>query len=350
MNPVQIKSTLSSISMLSKYLLQFKSHHHHHHHHLHSKRQDLNFIKTKTPSLNHHHSLQKRSSNSFHGKATFFDPGLGACGWTNSKDDFIVALNQAQYTQEKWCGKKISITFGRKTHTAQITDECPGCPFGGLDMSPALFKIFADEDVGVFYMNWKLAEGDDSQTKPDPPPPSPKPKIDPPPIIQPDPPKLPSKPDPPKLPSKPEPPKLPSKPEPPKLPSKPEPPKLDDLDIKPDLPKVDVDIDYKQTEKIIDPPPSYSKKKSNDIPQFKITSSNLPETKPTSNQPSVITGISTSSFNSNSNSPIQATSITSFTNQAQSSNGNLDAINQLVIAYGSLTAASAGHVFDDQST
>lgn len=33
----------------------------------------------------------------------------------------------------------------------------PGCPYGGLDFSPSLFKHFADESVGVFYMNWAPA-------------------------------------------------------------------------------------------------------------------------------------------------------------------------------------------------
>lgn len=36
-------------------------------------------------------------------------------------------------------------------------DACPGCPYGGLDMSPGLFKYFASESVGVFYMNWSPA-------------------------------------------------------------------------------------------------------------------------------------------------------------------------------------------------
>ncbi|KNZ45443.1 uncharacterized protein VP01_8106g1 [Puccinia sorghi] len=100
----------------------------------------------------HHHSLQKRGDVTFSGRATFYDPGLGACGNTNGPNDFIVALNQDQYQANKWCGKKIKITSGGKSTFATIQDECPGCPFGGLDMTPSLFEFFSSKDAGVFYM------------------------------------------------------------------------------------------------------------------------------------------------------------------------------------------------------
>ncbi|KAG0143671.1 hypothetical protein CROQUDRAFT_660940 [Cronartium quercuum f. sp. fusiforme G11] len=104
------------------------------------------------------HQLSKRDGN-FKGRATFYACGLGACGQTNTDSDFIVALNSAQYQANKWCGKTITISYGGKYHDAQIMDECPGCPEGGLDMSPALFKYFASEDAGVFYMSWSMKDG-----------------------------------------------------------------------------------------------------------------------------------------------------------------------------------------------
>lgn len=36
----------------------------------------------------------------------------------------------------------------------QIMDECPTCDFGGLDLSPGLFKRFADEGAGVIQVTW----------------------------------------------------------------------------------------------------------------------------------------------------------------------------------------------------
>jgi hypothetical protein len=95
------------------------------------------------------HSLSKRG---FSGRATYYSVGVGACGGTNSNSDFVVALNEAQYgdlgSVSSYCFDTITISYGGKTHTAQIVDACPGCPYGGLDMSPALFEYFASKSVG----------------------------------------------------------------------------------------------------------------------------------------------------------------------------------------------------------
>ncbi|TNY20251.1 hypothetical protein DMC30DRAFT_265805 [Rhodotorula diobovata] len=104
------------------------------------------------------HNLSKRG---YSGRATFFEPGLGACGTYSSSSDYMVAMNQAQYGDlgavSSWCFQTITISYGGKTANAQVLDACPGCPYGGLDFSPSLFKHFADESVGVFYMNWAPA-------------------------------------------------------------------------------------------------------------------------------------------------------------------------------------------------
>jgi outer membrane biosynthesis protein TonB len=68
----------------------------------------------------------------------------------------------------------ITMSYNGKTTKAQITDECPGCPYGGLDLSRGLFRFFAPESVGVLSGDWWFdGEGDD---KPAPPPPPPPPK------------------------------------------------------------------------------------------------------------------------------------------------------------------------------
>lgn len=100
--------------------------------------------------------LHKRFSNA---RFTFYAAGLGACGKTNSDNDFIVALNQAQYGSGSDCFKEITITANGKTHGATIVDECPGCPYGGLDMSKALFDFFAAESLGVITGSWDFASG-----------------------------------------------------------------------------------------------------------------------------------------------------------------------------------------------
>jgi len=112
-------------------------------------------------------SLHKRFDNT---RFTFYDVGLGACGIWNVESDFIVALNTPQYGDGypgPNCFKKIEISFGGKSTTATVTDQCPGCPWGGLDLSRGLFRFFAPESTGIIYGEWHFIDGSDN---PDPTP------------------------------------------------------------------------------------------------------------------------------------------------------------------------------------
>ncbi|KAG6919982.1 hypothetical protein DXG01_013331 [Tephrocybe rancida] len=111
--------------------------------------------------------LHKRFSGA---RWTFYDVGLGACGKFDVASNFIVALNSAQYGggyPGPNCFKTITMTYNGKTTTATIKDECPGCPYGGLDLSRGLFQFFASEDKGVLYGEWHFNDGSDA---PDPQP------------------------------------------------------------------------------------------------------------------------------------------------------------------------------------
>ncbi|KAH7923027.1 hypothetical protein BV22DRAFT_1016204 [Leucogyrophana mollusca] len=87
---------------------------------------------------------------------TYFYDGLGACGITSLPTDFIVALNSDQYGNGAHCFETITISFGGKTAQAQIVDECPGCPYGGLDFSVGLFEYFSPLSVGVLDGEWSF--------------------------------------------------------------------------------------------------------------------------------------------------------------------------------------------------
>ncbi|KAI9059120.1 hypothetical protein FKP32DRAFT_1546971, partial [Trametes sanguinea] len=73
------------------------------------------------------------------------------------------------------CWKMITIEYQGKQHTAQITDEvcalqislqrpskrstsqCPGCPWGGLDLTPTLFSYLSGSlDAGVLSATWNF--------------------------------------------------------------------------------------------------------------------------------------------------------------------------------------------------
>lgn len=119
--------------------------------------------------------LQKRSFDN--ARLTFYDVGLGSCGQYSQPSDFIVALNSAQYGDGypgPNCFKSITITCNGKSTGATILDECPGCPYGGLDLSTGLFDFFADPSVGVLYCSWDFdgdAPAPTSTSAPPPPPP-----------------------------------------------------------------------------------------------------------------------------------------------------------------------------------
>lgn len=105
----------------------------------------------------HGANARKMQKRDFNGQATYYAVGLGACGSYNVPSDYIVALNSAQYGSGEYCGKALVISFGGKTATAVVMDECPGCSWGSLDCSQGLFEHFADTSVGVFQMTWNWA-------------------------------------------------------------------------------------------------------------------------------------------------------------------------------------------------
>lgn len=98
------------------------------------------------------------------GDMTYFTPDLGACGWTNTESDFIVAVSAELFdifgggisNGNPVCGHKIRIHKNGKTVVATITDECPPCTQGSIDMSPALFSYLENPDVGRTSVEWEF--------------------------------------------------------------------------------------------------------------------------------------------------------------------------------------------------
>ncbi|OCF37339.1 hypothetical protein I317_06959 [Kwoniella heveanensis CBS 569] len=104
-------------------------------------------------------NLDKRITHD--GQATYFNVGLGACGWTNVDSDYIVAVNSEQYGLNGYggnCGQWLTITNtdNGKSVKAYVADECPTCSWGSLDLSPKVFSDLTDGnfDLGVFPISW----------------------------------------------------------------------------------------------------------------------------------------------------------------------------------------------------
>ncbi|KAL9712015.1 hypothetical protein Ac2012v2_005091 [Leucoagaricus gongylophorus] len=92
------------------------------------------------------------------GKATWFTPGLGSCGESDSDSDFIVALATNSMSNGENCNKSINITDPKtgKTATAKVYDTCLSCASSDLNMSPSLFQKFEPLDVGTFDVEWNF--------------------------------------------------------------------------------------------------------------------------------------------------------------------------------------------------
>lgn len=98
----------------------------------------------------------------FTGRATWWDPGggQGNCAQKHTRNDAIVAMNGAQWKLAD-CFKWVTIHLNQTTTKAQIVDQCPDCPYGALDMSPAIFSQFYPLEKGIFQMSWEYTDPND---------------------------------------------------------------------------------------------------------------------------------------------------------------------------------------------
>ncbi|KAF9556285.1 riboflavin-aldehyde forming enzyme [Agrocybe pediades] len=99
-------------------------------------------------------ALVSAAQASFVGDATWFNTGLGSCGFNNVDSDFVVALNSAQAAGNAHCGQLIRVQFQATTILVQVVDTCPGCGVNGIDLSPGAFQALAPLDVGRIQVTW----------------------------------------------------------------------------------------------------------------------------------------------------------------------------------------------------
>ncbi|PCH39998.1 hypothetical protein WOLCODRAFT_131156 [Wolfiporia cocos MD-104 SS10] len=106
-------------------------------------------------------TLAKRVTHT--GRGTWFDVGLGACGYTDVDTDPIVAISYEIYGNGENCNQWIHIT---NTATGDISygrtrDKCMGCDATAIDMSPSLFEsLGADLGEGVLTVEWHFMNAD----------------------------------------------------------------------------------------------------------------------------------------------------------------------------------------------
>ncbi|KAL7418129.1 RlpA-like double-psi beta-barrel-protein domain-containing protein-containing protein [Mrakia frigida] len=112
-------------------------------------------------------SVDAAGDGPFDGNATWFYTGLGACGWTNTSSDLIVAVSSTLF--DSWpgyagtnpndnpiCGNQLLITYGDQTVLAQVADRCTTCGERSLDLTQGAFQALVPGglDVGIVPMTW----------------------------------------------------------------------------------------------------------------------------------------------------------------------------------------------------
>ncbi|KAI0920140.1 hypothetical protein AcW1_001958 [Taiwanofungus camphoratus] len=92
------------------------------------------------------------------GDATYYNPGTGACGGTNTGADLVVAVSTQFYNtypgatvnpnNNPICRTKITANYQGKSVTAAVVDKCYSCALDDIDLSPSAFSVLADLSVG----------------------------------------------------------------------------------------------------------------------------------------------------------------------------------------------------------
>ncbi|KAF2864097.1 hypothetical protein K470DRAFT_254427 [Piedraia hortae CBS 480.64] len=106
------------------------------------------------------------SGAQYSGDLTWYDTGLGACGWNSGSNDDIVAISETIFdsyntgnpNNNPLCGKTLTITGADGSeYTAKIVDRCPGCAKADLDLSHGFFnRVTNNGDGRVHNMKWRM--------------------------------------------------------------------------------------------------------------------------------------------------------------------------------------------------
>ncbi|RDB24397.1 hypothetical protein Hypma_008373 [Hypsizygus marmoreus] len=96
------------------------------------------------------------------GRGTWFNVGLGNCGYIDKDSDPIVAIAKSRYDAANGgnCNQWVEIvdTKNGKKAYGKTRDSCPGCGSEDLDLSPSLFTKFEPLSVGVLEISWHFKE------------------------------------------------------------------------------------------------------------------------------------------------------------------------------------------------
>ena len=91
------------------------------------------------------------------GKATFYDLAgtQGNCSTKPPADDLYVALGKTEYSGATACGSYLDVTGPKGKVRVKVTDQCPECATGHLDLSRTAFRKIGAEVSGIIPITYK---------------------------------------------------------------------------------------------------------------------------------------------------------------------------------------------------
>lgn len=101
-------------------------------------------------------------SPTYTGEGTFYGAtGEGNCTFDASPGNLMVAaMNGPDYAGSAVCGEYVAVTGPKGSVTVRITDQCPECQSGDLDLSAEAFARIADPVAGRVPIRWHVVPGD----------------------------------------------------------------------------------------------------------------------------------------------------------------------------------------------
>jgi hypothetical protein len=99
-----------------------------------------------------------------HGYLTWYEVGIGACGYTNQASDFVCAVSHTIFdsmaqgsnpNDNPICNSSIKLIHDEESIDVSVVDRCVGCEPSHLDVSPRVFQRFSNLKTRKIQVNWK---------------------------------------------------------------------------------------------------------------------------------------------------------------------------------------------------
>lgn len=105
--------------------------------------------------------IKSTYQHEYNGDATAYGGKIygGSCGFKNNYNQFIYgcAINKAQYNNSLTCGTCINIKYNNNNIVAVVTDICPECKYGDIDLFEDGYKqLINSKSYGREKIKWEF--------------------------------------------------------------------------------------------------------------------------------------------------------------------------------------------------